>query len=68
MQLFERQNYPSEFQREKFDLLHPHLSTTPYQPPNMSDEVYDGAIGIDLGMLRRARALSGKNWTPAYTA
>jgi hypothetical protein len=68
MQLFERQNYPSEFQREKFDLLHPHLSTTPYQPPNMSDEVYDGAIGIDLGMLRCACALSGGFWTSAYTA
>jgi hypothetical protein len=34
----------------------------------MSDEVYDGAIGIDLGMLRRARALSGHFWTFAHTA
>ena len=34
----------------------------------MSDEVYDGAIGIDLGMLRRARALSRDFWTSAYTA
>jgi hypothetical protein len=68
VQLFERQNTFCSAAREKFDLLHPHLSTTPYQPPNMSDEVYDGAIGIDLGMLRRASALSGDFWTSAYTA
>jgi hypothetical protein len=33
-----------------------------------SDEVYDGAIGIDLGMLRRARDFSGHLRTSAYTA
>lgn len=55
---------------EKFDSLHHHLSTTPYQPPNMSDEVYDGAIGIDLGMLLPLRARARARFVRylAYTA
>jgi hypothetical protein len=43
----------------------PHIS--PYHKM-ASDEVYDGAIGIDLGMLRRARDFSGYLRTSAYTA
>lgn len=34
----------------------------------MSDEVYDGAIGIDLGMLLRGRTQNLDARTSAYTA
>lgn len=32
-------------------ILQPHLIHPPYTLHKMADEVYDGAIGIDLGML-----------------
>lgn len=57
----------SNSQISSLDILHhpPHISP---QHNMASDEVYDGAIGIDLGMLRCACDSSGHLRTSAYTA